>query len=392
MGLRMRPRGQATVAAWAAAVALFCVAGARAEENGRYRPADGDAVVLALPADLLRTQAAPDDATDPDSAAQRAETFLRLARATRDARYFGRAEALVGPWIERRDATPRLLVAASDLAQQRHEFARARQLLDRAIGIDPRDGGARVQRANVALLLGDFEAARRDCLAVLQGGAAFPGTICLASAMSGPGSLPRARRLLASLHDTGIAAPDMARWLLLTESDLALRDGDAGAAQQYLTRAHALDPDHEETRARLAELMIEQGNATDALALTRGTAVSAALLVRRIRAAATLDAAAVGAARRELDSLLAVGRQRGTTSHWREEGELALFVDGDAARALVLARRNFALQKDTPDVRLLLGAALAAGDRATLAELRQWLASTGFEDRVVAARLEAAGA
>ena len=75
---------------------------------------------------------------NPERTAIEAEAFLRLARTTRDARYFGRAEALVEPWIARRDATPRLLVAAADLAQQRHEFESARQLLDRAIDADPR--------------------------------------------------------------------------------------------------------------------------------------------------------------------------------------------------------------------------------------------------------------
>jgi hypothetical protein len=242
------------------------------------------------------------------------------------------------------------------------------------------------------LLLGDFKAARRDCLAVLQGGATFPGTVCLASTLTGPGSLQRARGLLAPFDSAAPATQDIARWLLLTECDLALRDGDEHAAQLYLARAHALDPDHEETRARLAELLIEQGDATDALALARGSTVSAALLVRRIRAASGIDAVEAASARRELDTLLAVGRRRGTTPHLREEGELALFVDRDAARALVLARQNFALQKDTPDVRLLLGAAVAAGDKPTLAELRRWMTSTGFEDHVVVARLKAAGA
>jgi Tetratricopeptide repeat len=391
LGLRTSPRRQATVAAWAAAVALFsCVA--CAEETARYRPVDGDAVVLALPAGVSRAQALPADAADPERAAIDAEAFLRLARTTRDARYFGRAEALIEPWIARQDATPRLLIAAADLAQQRHEFVSARQLLDRAIDADPEDGRARIQRANVALLLGEFEAARHDCLAVLQGGATFPGTVCLASAMTGPGSLQRARRLLEPFDDAERMAPDIARWLLLTESDLALRDGDAQAARQYLARAHALDPDHEETRARLAELLIEQGDAANALTLARGSTESAALLVRRIRSASGIDAAEAAPARRELDALLAVGRRRGTTPHLREEAELALFVDRDSARALALARQNFGLQKDTPDLRLLLDAAVAAGDKPTLAELRRWLASTGFEDHVVASRLKAAGA
>lgn len=391
MSLLASPRRQATVAAWAAAVALFSsIAGA--EETARYRPADGDRVVLTLPAGVLRAQAMPTDTADPERAAIDAEALLQLARTTRDPRYFGRAEALVEPWIARQDATPRLLVAAADLAQQRHEFVNARQLLNRAIDADPQNGGARIQRANVALLLGEFDAARRDCLAVLQSGATFPGTVCLASTMTGPGSLQRARRLLAPFDGAEPEAPDIARWLLLTESDLALRDGDEPAAQHYLARAHALDPDHEETRARLAELLIEHGDAKDALTLARGSTVSAALLVRRIRAASGIDAVEAASARRELDTLLAVGRRRGTTPHLREEGELALYVDRDAARALTMARQNFALQKDTPDVRLLLGAAVAAGDKPTLAELRRWLASTGFEDQVVAARLKAAGA
>ena len=49
------------------------------------------------------------------------------------------------------------------------------------------------------------------------------------------------------------------------------------------------------------------------------------------------------------------------------------------------------MQKDTPDLRLLVDAALAAGDSASIASAREWLAKTGFEDRVVAARLREAG-
>src|SRR6185295_4345331 len=72
LGLLASPRRQATVAAWAAAVALFsCVVDA--EETARYRPVDGDAVVLALPASVSRAQAMPADAADPERAAIDAE-------------------------------------------------------------------------------------------------------------------------------------------------------------------------------------------------------------------------------------------------------------------------------------------------------------------------------
>src|SRR6185295_2703752 len=98
LGLLASPRRQATVAAWAAAVAIFSsVAGAG--EIERHRPADGHAVVLALPAGVSRAQAMAADAADPERAAIDAEALLWLARTTRDARYFGRAQALVEPWM-----------------------------------------------------------------------------------------------------------------------------------------------------------------------------------------------------------------------------------------------------------------------------------------------------
>jgi hypothetical protein len=382
-------RWRTAVAASAAAAAVLC-AGAAIAETARSRPANPDATVLVLPAPLARA-GLERRAEDAYEAAVRAETFAALARKTRDARYFGRAQALVEPWLARTDAPSRLLVAAADLAQQRHEFSEAHRLLDRAVAAQPTNLSARLSRANLALLTGRFAAARDDCRAVLAAGATLPGTICHAAAMTGPGSLGRARRLLAAIDDGRVPAP-LASWLLLTQADLALRDDDSSAAVRLLQRARALDPAHEETRARLAGALLERGEPVRALALTRGEDAALVLLVARLRAATSIDDGVAATARRDVDAWLDIGRRRASTAHLREEGELALHVDGDAGRALALARRNFGLQKDTPDLRLLIDAAIAADDRAMLAYLRRWLEATGFEDRVAAARLAAAGA
>lgn len=378
-------RAIAAVAAFAAAAALLAGLAFADPAPARRRPANPDEVVIALPPGLPRATAGAE--SSPDSAAAQAEAFIALARSTRDARFYGRAESAVEPWLARADATPRLLVAAADLAQQRHAFTEARVLLDRAIARDARDPGTLVRRANVNLILGEHGAARRDCATAMQGGAALPATICLATTMTGPGSVRRARRILSTLDGADAASPEIAVWRLLAAADLALRDRDVPAAIGLLARAHALAPEHDEARARLADALLQSGDARAALALTDGPFRSAALLVVRIRAASPQRVGDAEAARRELDALLEVGRRRGTRLHLREEGELALYVDHDATRALDLARRNFELQKDTPDVRLLADAAVAAGDRAAIASLRGWLAATGFEDRVTAARI-----
>ena len=65
--------------------------------------------------------------------------------------------------------------------------------------------------------------------------------------------------------------------------------------------------------------------------------------------------------RAELAARFDATRRRGDTVHRREEARYALEVEDDPARALALARANFAVQKEPADVRLLADAARAAG-------------------------------
>lgn len=387
------PQGpRATVAAFAAAVAVFAAGSAAGQDAGRYRPADGECVVLVLPAALTRAMQTSPVTGDWETVARRAEEYLQVARTSRDPRYFGRAQALIQPWMNRPKVPPQLDIIAANLAQQRHEFPEAGRLLDRALAAEPRNTQARLMRANLALLAGRFDAARSDCLAVIQTGNSLPGTVCLATAMTGSGSLERARQLLAVLDASEQRPSPFTLWRLLIQSDLAARDGDGDAAIAFLERAHAVDPGHEEARARLAAALLERGDATRALELSGGSGVSPALLATRYRAELRLDPTGALEVRGEFDALIEVGRRRGAGAHLREESELVLYGDRDAARALAIARLNFANQKDTRDLRLLVDAAVAAGDVAELASIRRWITATGFEDRVVDARLREAGA
>ena len=82
-------------------------------------------------------------------------------------------------------------------------------------------------------------------------------------------------------------------------------------------------------------------------------------------------------------------RARGDTVHQREEARYALALNGDAAMALELARRNFAVQREPADVRVLVEAALAARDAAVVREVREWLAETGLQYAAVERMLAA---
>jgi hypothetical protein len=278
-------------------------------------------------------------------------------------------------------------IAAADDAQSRHDFAAARAELDRLLASDPRNLTALLMRANLSLLAGEFAESRRDCRAAVAIGHLYAGSICVAAAQTGAGSVDRARGILAAVGDDPAAGLELRRWRLLTEADLAARADDSRAALGLLERAHALDRFHEEARTQLAELVLEHGDPARSLTLALAPEPSPARLVVRLRAALALGDARATGWRRELNETLVADYRRGTPPHLREESQVALHVDRDASTALALAQGNFVTQKDTRDLRLLVAAALAAGDPHALDAIRGWLSTTGFEDLAIARQL-----
>jgi hypothetical protein len=74
-----------------------------------------------------------------------------------------------------------------------------------------------------------------------------------------------------------------------------------------------------------------------------------------------------------LRARFAASQLRGDRVHLREEARFTLELLGDPQAALALARENWTVQKELPDLRLLLESSLASSDLATLASARQWL-------------------
>ena len=81
---------------------------------------------------------------------------------------------------------------------------------------------------------------------------------------------------------------------------------------------------------------------------------------------------------------ITLSSRRGDRPHLREEALIALDVEHDATRALDLAKANFDTQRETLDVRLLVRAARASGDSASLREVSKWIHDTGYEDHALA--------
>lgn len=370
----------------------FALSAVHAGATERFRPVAPDYVVLRVPARAqndpitLLEQQRSHAPGDQKIAAELAALYVERARAQREARYFGRAEMLLQPWVARPDALVATLRVQADILQNRHDFSGALALLDTAVSREPLDISARLMRASVKVVQGRAEDARGDCAAVLAGGNSVAGTVCLAQVLGDTGRLSQAETLLNSVLARGAALPAEVRgWALWLQADFADRRGDAAAALSLLREALTAEPFNEGIRSALCDLLIARGDLRPALRLVDLPAPSTGLLARRAHIQKLLgDSSGLRATQAQIADLLSLASRRGERPHLREEALLALAVEEDASKALQLARANFAQQRETIDARLLVRAARATGDRDSIAEVARWLHDTGFEDQKLA--------
>jgi hypothetical protein len=351
----------------------------------RFVPADPGFVVASIrqtqpDAELLPLLEAWRAERSESATAALATAFIERARARREPSYFGRAEAVLAPLANKPDAAAGVRRLYAEVLQYRHDFSGAEKLLDVVLTEQGHDGDARLLRASVRLVRGDFEGARADCaqLAASGGEAAVAGFACFAEALAGGGNLERGLAMLSLPAHPRSPSPAASAYLLATRAELRERGHDiAGAIADYRV-ALSLAPNDDSIRAAFADALAATGMIEEARTTLTVDKASVALLVR---SAALTE----GAQRAELvaraDSWLSLEAARGDALHFREAAMLAL-VNGDSAGALVAAQANFRIQKELPDIRVLARAAREARDTQALSSLRQWLHDSGYRDAV----------
>jgi hypothetical protein len=168
-------------------------------------------------------------------------------------------------------------------------------------------------------------------------------------------------------------------------AEIEERRGDAVAADTAYRAALAVDGRDFYLLAAYADFLLDQGRAAQASTLLAGREKVDVLLLRLALAAQQQRAASLAGYQRELMARFDAARRLGDALHEKEEARFALALQGDVARALTLARGNYAQQREPADARILLEAALAARDKAAAEPALRWLA----ESRIEAPRLQA---
>jgi len=367
-------------------VAAVAGVAAPAAAADRFVPTDPHFVVAdvrqAVPDGELRQLIARWRANPADEAASvsLAEGFIERARRLREPMFMGRAEAVLAAAAARPAASTTAQRLYAGTLQYRHDFSAAEALLGLALNAAPYDMAARVQRASLRLVRGDFAGARSDCARLMAagGGGQAIALACLAQVHASSNRLDQGSALLASYpappaHDAAIRA-----YWLTVRGELAERANRLDRAIADYGAALALEPENDSIRATLADALLARGERHDASELLKVERPGLALLVRR---AVCAYGAERDALRARATAWLELEAARGDSIHAREAAMLAL-DGGDAAAALAAAQANFRSQKELADVRLLARAAVAAHDARARQQLQEWLRSTGYRDAV----------
>jgi predicted Zn-dependent protease len=364
-----------------------------------YTPADDNVVLERLPEkndpalrDVKRLRAALDrNPADLALAARLARRAIEAARETGDPRFIGQAQAALSAWWNLTEPPPQALLLRATIKQSTHDFKGALADLDHLLAKQPNDGQALLTRATVLTVQGRYAEARSDCARVARLAVRLVAIACDAAPASLSGEAASAYDTLRSSIATSRGNPGLVEWAQTLAAEIEVRRGDATAAETHFRVALALDPRDPYLLATYSDFLLERGRAGEVLPLVSDYTRNDSLLLRLALAEARIPDAGEAFLRHraELEDRFAAARRRGDSLHRREEARFVLEIMHEPARALQLARENWAVQRETADVRILAAAAKAAGDARALNEAREWMQRNRLEDVTLAALVEA---
>lgn len=323
---------------------------------------------------------------DLDLALRLAKSYHAEVAAEGDPRYIGYAQAALAPWWNLPDPPQRARVMRAILLQFNHQFDAAMADLQAATKAKPDDDEAWAWLAAIAMVRGDYALARDACARLAPQATPVITAGCRAHVDATTGhAAAAADALRAALRDDPRADAGERLWALTRLAEIEQRRGQDAAAEAAYREALALGITDGYLLAAYADLLLDQGRATEVLALLQGRERSDLLLLRLALAAKASADQRQGHWQRDLAARFDAARLRGDTVHQKEESRFALQLLGDAPRALALARENYAVQREPSDARILLEAALATRQAEAATPVRDWMKSSRIESVVLQA-------
>lgn len=293
---------------------------------------------------------------------QLSRAYINYGRETGDARYLGRALALIEPWLQQPAPPASVLLLQATILQSRHVFTQARVILEGLVKANPDNGQAWLTLASVQQVQGDLNAARHSCARLMGGMDALVAASCIGGlnivsghAQSGYDVI---QLLLSQESDKAFVLRAWAEGLL---ADASRYLGDDKQADAHYQAALLLTPGDNFLLADYGDFLLDQNKPQAVIDLMQPYRQSDTSFLRLVLAEARLKLPQADADTQEMAQRFRDLELRGdTTLYAREQARFVLVLQHDPARALKIAEQDWTIQRAPEDIRVYLEAALAS--------------------------------
>jgi tetratricopeptide (TPR) repeat protein len=344
-------------------------------------PAPADPKVAAMRTLRRQLDADPRNLT---VALRLADAYVDFGRQVGDAHYAGYAEAVIAPWLAQQPPPVETLVVQATILQYRHQFDAARALLKEAVRRDAKNGQAWLILATLDSVQGDYTSASHGC-AQVAGTAGYTYAAACAAALRA--NLGQAQQSVAMLdlivQQSAGQPPALEAWIEGLGAESAERLGDWTSAEQHYRKALALTPDDNFLQVAYADFLLDRGRPAEVLKLLGTDSASDTAFLRIALAQAALGSPDLARYVWVMSARFAGLQQRGSDFFGREQARFALQLQHDPEGALQIAAQNWNVQREPPDTRVLLEAALAAKRPAAAASAIAFVERSKLQDPII---------
>jgi hypothetical protein len=349
-----------------------------AAQAAPYRPTSDTVVLATVPAGVRAVTAS---SRNLQGVVAQASSDIELARTSGDPRYLGYAQSALTPWWNAKDPPLPVILLRAQIHQHNHSFAAALADLDRALTLDPGNPQARLTRAAIHQVQGDYAAAATDCRSLALLVEPLVTADCISRANSHRGAARDAYRRLLTMRDHAHGMePRQRREIELTLADISTRLGDSEHAREHYEQALSATDVDAYTLLTFADFLLYQRQYGPVLALFERYPDYADLLLRAALASRAMNAANADKLSQRLREQYAAHQRRGDFVPTRDYARFQLDIEGNASAALEAALFNWKSQREPADALIVVRAAIAAGKPTAAAPIVAFVREHGLED------------
>lgn len=276
-------------------------------------------------------------------------------------RYYGRADALLKPLLTKNPDDIELQFFFATVLQHYHQFEPAQQVLTSILKQQPRHVAAWLMKANIHMVQGDLENAKRACLSVLGHASLLVSTACVLEVNAEQGQVAQSYQQLQ--HVVSIAGDiplEEDLWLRQILADLAQRLAQPKEAIAHLSGVelaqmpvsylalwadiHLSEQQSDIVLSKLGPIVLASDSFDDALLLRLSLAEQAKVNHKN---------SAANVWQQRLKQRITIRLQRNDTAHAADIARYYLDISPNATQALHWAKINWQQAKLNADKVLL---------------------------------------